>query len=828
MFASKKPILDVDFKTFTKRIKHAKYASQGVLCVKVALHSDRNNCRHVGYISNLHTQAYQGEENVIANQLSETRRFVADFKEKTHQSTDVVEFDIICGDFNADNMSIGDAPIHNHRLFYDYEDFCMAEPGQDHGWAIGTEMRQPTMYSSCLKDPFEFKKVLEDDMLRRMFILDADVTVHNTDLATKMPCLDSASRLEVLHNGGKRRVDKILTHKLHRVKVLGYAFLTTLTNLTDHLPVVMTFQVKHNRPPRLPIFDSYLSILWEDYWCTYKAFYKMTHYYRSKVIGFYVAKTPSIVACSYETVKEALFKPEFQGRMDNIVTQIRSNNKRLGIRGLGFKPRRAKIFCGAVGLEQGQLKPCIMFTEPDLWIEQKRFMLRHLRDFGFARRYQPNEEFMKEVVHNMVTLLQGACTLKDKEVFRDGEAKLPNLFFSATVNCLWSLFAGEHYSPSELSKVRQMSDSAACFARSVDPIGGAMVNTPWVRHLAPDMVGFNGVKKSCPLIEDFVKLNILYPEDQLLMIGIDMVFPTASTLPSMITFTVLLLTQHPEIQEKVQNEIDTVVGRHRLPSLDDRAKLPYMEAVIREALRKVTIIPLSVIKKCTEDTYFQGYFIPKGTMVVPNLWAAHMDPEFWGDPENFRPDRFLDEQGLKKDLTLAFGGVTDSLNLNHGYGVIRLYWGFAWSGLVWSSQSVVSGRLGVDPVGRVDGGKRVCPGETFSRHLTFLFLSGLLQNFTFAAPEDSPLPDLDNLVNGITLTQWRSVRKGISWVKDSTNMSSSGPVIDSDCMTLTRFVLAEQRKIPSATGDLTQLLNSIQTAVKAVSSAVRKAGIANL
>nr|CAD7437819.1 unnamed protein product [Timema bartmani] len=418
----------------------------------------------------------------------------------------------------------------------------------------------------------------------------------------------------------------------------------------------------------------------------------MTHYYRSKIIGFYVAKTPSIVACSYETVKEALFKPEFQGRMDNIVTQMRSNNKRLGI----------------------------MFTEPDLWIEQKRFMLRHLRDFGFARRYQPNEAFMKEEVHSMVTLLQGASTLKDKEVFRDGEAKLPNLFFSATVNCLWYLFAGEHYSPSGLSKVRQMSDSAACFARSVDPIGGAMVNTPWVRHLAPDMVGFNGVKRSCPSIQDFVKLNILSPEDQLLMIGIDMVFPTASTLPSMITFIILLLTQHPKIQEKVQNEIDIVVGRHRLPTLDDRAKLPYMEAVIREALRKVTIIPLSVVKKCTEDTYFQGYFIPKDTMVVPNLWAAHMDPEFWGDPENFRPDRFLDEQGLKKDLTLAFGGDV----------VLKKFLSY--------------------PYGHVPG-KRVCAGETFSRHLMFLFLSGLLQNFTFAAPEDSPLPDLDDLVNGITL-----------------------------------------------------------------------------
>lgn len=59
-------------------------------------------------------------------------------------------------------------------------------------------------------------------------------------------------------------------------------------------------------------------------------------------------------------------------------------------------------------------------------------------------------------------------------------------------------------------------------------------------------------------------------------------------------------------------------------------------------------------------------------------------------------------------------------------------------------------------------------------------------------------------------------------------MTSTGPAFDSNCMTLTRFVLAEQKRVPTATGDLTQLLNSIQTAVKAVSSAVRKAGIAKL
>lgn len=54
------------------------------------------------------------------------------------------------------------------------------------------------------------------------------------------------------------------------------------------------------------------------------------------------------------------------------------------------------------------------------------------------------------------------------------------------------------------------------------------------------------------------------------------------------------------------------------------------------------------------------------------------------------------------------------------------------------------------------------------------------------------------------------------------------PAFDSNCMTLTRFVLAEQKKVPSATGDLSQLLTSIQTAIKAISSAVRRAGLAHL
>lgn len=80
---------------------------------------------------------------------------------------------------------------------------------------------------------------------------------------------------------------------------------------------------------------------------------------------------------------------------------------------------------------------------------------------------------------------------------------------------------------------------------------------------------------------------------------------------------------------------------------------------------------------------------------------------------------------------------------------------------------------------------------------------------------------------GRSLSLQRTLNKTKS-PTSTTKMSSSGPAIDTNSMTLTRFTLAEQKKVPHASGDLTQLLVSIQTAVKAISSAVRKAGIAKL
>lgn len=84
--------------------------------------------------------------------------------------------------------------------------------------------------------------------------------------------------------------------------------------------------------------------------------------------------------------------------------------------------------------------------------------------------------------------------------------------------------------------------------------------------------------------------------------------------------------------------------------------LPYVEATIRESLRYVTLTPFSVFHKTTKNTTLSGFDLAKDTIVVTNLAALNTDVDLWGDPDNFRPERFLNENGqLCKDFTFPFG-----------------------------------------------------------------------------------------------------------------------------------------------------------------------------
>lgn len=112
------------------------------------------------------------------------------------------------------------------------------------------------------------------------------------------------------------------------------------------------------------------------------------------------------------------------------------------------------------------------------------------------------------------------------------------------------------------------------------------------------------------------------------------------------------LDRYPDIQKRLQEEVDKVVGRSRLPSIQDQPHLPYVMAFIYEMMRFSSFIPVTIPHCTTANTSINGYPIPKDTVVFINQWSLNHDPKKWDQPEIFNPLRFLDENGeLNKDVT---------------------------------------------------------------------------------------------------------------------------------------------------------------------------------
>ncbi|CAN7985560.1 unnamed protein product, partial [Ixodes hexagonus] len=121
-----------------------------------------------------------------------------------------------------------------------------------------------------------------------------------------------------------------------------------------------------------------------------------------------------------------------------------------------------------------------------------------------------------------------------------------------------------------------------------------------------------------------------------------------NSLNRSLAWHLLLCADQPEtLQRKIQNEIDDVVGRERQPSWEDSHKMPFTMASIREMQRWKTVMPLGIPRSSDQEILIGGYVIPKGAVVMANLWAVHMDPNLWKSPEKFDPARFLDERTLR-------------------------------------------------------------------------------------------------------------------------------------------------------------------------------------
>ncbi|KAH9986735.1 cytochrome P450 [Russula compacta] len=130
-----------------------------------------------------------------------------------------------------------------------------------------------------------------------------------------------------------------------------------------------------------------------------------------------------------------------------------------------------------------------------------------------------------------------------------------------------------------------------------------------------------------------------------------------TTVSAMISLAAAMLL-YPDIQKKAQDELDSVTGRERLPTFDDRPRLPFINAMCKEVLRWRPVTPVGVPHAATKDDIYEGFFIPKGAIVIGNAWAILHDPELYPEPDVFKPERFLNPDGSVRDdpmLISTFG-----------------------------------------------------------------------------------------------------------------------------------------------------------------------------
>ncbi|KAI9445989.1 cytochrome P450 [Lactarius indigo] len=115
----------------------------------------------------------------------------------------------------------------------------------------------------------------------------------------------------------------------------------------------------------------------------------------------------------------------------------------------------------------------------------------------------------------------------------------------------------------------------------------------------------------------------------------------ADTTVSALETFILAMTLYPEVQRKAQAEIDQVIGGSRLPDFSDQAELPYVQAVFKEVLRWHSVTPLGVPHRVIASDIYEGYYIPAGSTIIPNIWAMMHDPTIFAEPDRFHPERWL-------------------------------------------------------------------------------------------------------------------------------------------------------------------------------------------
>uniref|UniRef100_A0A3Q1CNL3 Cytochrome P450, family 2, subfamily Y, polypeptide 3 n=1 Tax=Amphiprion ocellaris TaxID=80972 RepID=A0A3Q1CNL3_AMPOC len=358
----------------------------------------------------------------------------------------------------------------------------------------------------------------------------------------------------------------------------------------------------------------------------------------------------------------------------------------------------------------------LVVSNGERWRQLRRFTLSTLRDFGMGRKGM--EEWIQEESQHLVNRINSTNAAPFD----------PTFFLSCSVsNVICSLVFGQRFSYDDkdfLDLLHIISDTLKfgssplgqlynIFPRLMERLPGrqhkVIANIEKLREFTMTKIQEHQDTLDISSPRDYIDCFLTrlsqekdiptteFHHNNLVSTVLNLYLAGTETTSSTIRYALNLLIKYPKIQETMQQEIDTVVGRNRCPYMEDRKSLPFTDAVIHEIQRCMDIIPLGVPRYAVQDISFRGYTLPKGTLIFPMLHSVLKEEKQWATPWTFNPQHFLDQNGnfKKNPAFLPFSA-----------------------------------------------GKRSCAGESLARMEIFLFMVSLVQNFTFSCSEGPDSIDL--------------------------------------------------------------------------------------
>ncbi|XP_040298666.1 cytochrome P450 2C5-like [Bufo bufo] len=444
-------------------------------------------------------------------------------------------------------------------------------------------------------------------------------------------------------------------------------------------------------PTPLPILGNLLQLNGKE---PFKSLVKLREKY-GPVYTIHMGMDPVVVLFSCDAVKEALI----------------DNAEDFGAR--GNMPLLDKISSGGHG---------IVGSNGERWKQLRRFSLMTLRNFGMGKR--SIEQKVQEEAQFLIEEFQKS----------NGQPLDPTFYFSKAVsNVICSVVFGDRFDYEDKEFLKLLGFLNEIF-RVLSSVWAQIYNIyPKVMEKipGPHQKMFNAIDSIKEFIRKCVKMHMetLDPSDPrdfidcflikmeqekdipetefhieaIVNTTYDLFDAGTETVSTTLRYGFLILLKHPDVEEYIHQEIEKVIGRNRAPCIEDRSRMPYMDAVIHEIQRFIDLAPLGLPHAVTRDVKFREFFIPKDTIIFPLLSSVLRDPKQFKYPHQFNPGHFLDDKGkfCRNDGFMPFSS-----------------------------------------------GKRICLGEGLARMELFLYFTTILQNFSLWSPMSIEEIDLRPQMSG--------------------------------------------------------------------------------